>query len=104
MPRKKAAPAAELRDQDLPSSVVLDAQSVPPKIDRFTRRSDADVLPGGFCKIDSGPHEGEIGYFESVVSEDADGYPETVLVHLRNSATIVAVDYADITPVQFGGR
>lgn len=86
------------------SAEAVPAEDTPPRVDRFTRRTDADVLPFSFCKLESGDHEGEIGVFESVVSEDDDGFPDVVLVKLRNSNTLVTIAYADISPAEFGGR
>jgi hypothetical protein len=73
-------------------------------IDQFSRRSDADVLPGAFGRIETGEYAGQVGVFDQVVSTDPDGCPETVLVTLRNSGVGTVVDYADLTPVAFGGR
>jgi hypothetical protein len=91
-----------LRDMELPAEAIADAQTVPAR--HVPRRSDADVPIFGFCRIETGDHAGEIGSFQSVVSEDDEGYPEVVMVQLRNSNTTVVVDYADLTPAAFGGR
>lgn len=79
-----------------------DAQPV--TLDQYSRRNDADVLQGHFCRIESGDHRNEIGVFTDVVECDKDGYPSVVSVQLRNSGVLVVADYDDLTPVEFGGR
>ncbi len=73
-------------------------------VDQYTRRSDADVLPGQFARIATGEHAGQIGVFETVVENGPDGYPAQVELILRNSGERVVCTYGDLTPVTFGGR
>lgn len=102
MARTKAADAAEATDTAVSAESV--AEDRPVGIGRYNRRTDSDVLQFAWCKIETGPYAGQIGSFQSVVAEDDDHYPEVVLVELRNSNTLVTVDYADISPAEFGGR
>ena len=104
MTTTKARKAAKSNDAPAEHSAEAVPEDRPVQLDQFNRRTDADVMPFAFCRLESGDHRGEIGSFESVVSEDSDGYPEVVLVKLRNSNTLVTIDYADLTPVPFGGR
>lgn len=73
-------------------------------VDQYTRRDDGDVLPGQFGRIEKGEHAGKVGVYVRTESVDGDGYPEVVTVRIRETGQLVAIDYADLTPTEFGGR
>lgn len=95
-------PAPQAGQPVVSPPVAADPRAIP--MNQFTRRSDADVLPGQFCRVDTGDHAGRVGVFEETASIDGDGYPEAVTVRLRGGGERIVVDYADITPVEHGGR
>lgn len=103
----------------------IGAKPLDGRVDNMTRRSDADVLDGHFCRIDYGKlSKAERASVESIVGEGntgvgradygiylnpgqlaEDGYPLTAVVLLRDehSAQIV-VPYDALVPAQAGGR
>jgi hypothetical protein len=100
------APGADGEPSDAaPASDVAQAAAgqATTKLDQFTRRSDDDVLPGGWCRIVNGEHAGKYGFYDTTASADDDGYPVLVNVKLR-SGGILTVNHADIRPAELDGR
>lgn len=117
--RLKDATPAEQRSRK------LGVHPIEGRVDNMTRRSDADVLTGHFCRIDYGEmSKAERAAVESIVGEggtgvgradygvfteaatfDDDGYPLTANVLLRDEhSAMITVPYDALVPAQAGGR
>jgi hypothetical protein len=70
------------------------------------RRSDRDVIPGRFCRIAEGEHQGRYGVLMDVKGPpDDDGFPTEALVMTRDDLhEDLVVGYDQLAPANPGGR
>lgn len=72
----------------------------------LNRRSDRDVVPGRFCRIAEGDHQGRYGVLMDVKGPpDDDGFPTVALVLTRDDLhEDLVVGYDQLAPANPGGR
>jgi ribosomal protein S4E len=67
--------------------------------------TDDNARIGQFVYVAKGKHEGRYGVLETVVTQDSDNWPETVVVVSRDdNAERIVVDYSDLLPADSGVR
>lgn len=73
--------------------------------DVMRRRTDDDVLTGGFATLIRGPYQGRTVVLQQTVTRGPDGYPDQVIVKTRDDRDEpLLVHYENLRPATAGGR